>query len=197
MKQLNHYGAIVFDLFTITLLLILSFFLVFPFPAVCVGISAYFLEPKETRQLRTIFSAIRKNAKLLIKYSIMWLLSVLIASLNIAYFNSYDFPGKLVVLVVSWIVIVLCAITFVNAPIVILKMEITLSQLVYNCILLPLTNPLIFLVEVIAYAILAATIVYYPYLAFFILIPVLGFTIHLNQRNIERLSHKSIGGNNA
>ena len=128
-------GTWIFDFFVITILLTLSLALVFPFPFILTGVHNYFLYKFEDRRLANIFNILKPNWKILLKFSIFWGVVVVLSVFEIVYFNlvgiRLDFLTG-----VCYVLLILSVVFITDAPIIILRMNVTLRQLLFNCITL-------------------------------------------------------------
>lgn len=138
MKGMYRLGDYIFEYLVISILLIASFILILPFPAIFVGCVAYFRRRSNERLLKDIFIAIKDNFKIIIIYSILILIMFIFSALNIYYFNTNVDDINYFILIASYIVLFIAIIIFVHSPIIILNMQVTLFQLIFNCFALML-----------------------------------------------------------
>lgn len=128
-------GTIVFDFLVITVLLTLSLVLVFPFPFIVTGVHNYFLYKLDDRRLANIFNIIGENWKILLKFSLVWGIVLILSVLEIVYFNSV-WPGHNFLTLLCYVLLILCIILITNAPMIIIRMKVSLPQLLFNCVTL-------------------------------------------------------------
>ena len=157
-------GTVIFDYLAITVLLTLALVLVFPFPFIVTGVHHYFLYRVDDRRLANIFNIIGENWKILLKFSLLWGIILILSVLEIVYFNSV-WPGHDFLTVICYVLVIFCIITITNAPMIIIRMRVTLRQLLFNCLTL-IYGCWWFLL--IAYAVTIGYIVlfaYFPYIS--------------------------------
>ena len=138
MRRVNVFqkvGTIVFDFLAITVLLTLSLLLVFPFPFIVTGVHNYFLYKVDDRRLANIFNIFGENWKILLKFSLVWGIVLILSVLEIVYFNSV-WPGHNFLTLLCYVLLILCIILITNAPMIIIRMRVTLPQLLFNSITL-------------------------------------------------------------
>ena len=128
-------GTVVFDFLAITILLTLSLVLVFPFPFILTGVYHYFLYRLDDRRLANIFNIIGENWRILLKFSLLWGIVLILSVLEIVYFNSV-WPGHNFLTLVCYVLLILCIILVTNMPMIVIRMKVTLPQLLFNCITL-------------------------------------------------------------
>lgn len=128
-------GTFIFDYLAITLLLTLSLLLVFPFPFMVTGVHKYFLFKFEERRLAVIFETIKENWKILLKFSLFWGFVVLLSTYEIIMFNYAKFTS-ISITVICYILLVLMIICITNMPMIVIRMNVTFKQLLFNCITL-------------------------------------------------------------
>lgn len=138
MRAVNGFvkvGTIVFDFLAITILLTLSLVLIFPFPFILTGVHNYFLYKIDDRRLANIFNILKANWKILLKFSIFWGLVVGLSIFEIVIFNVNHWRAD-VLTFICYVMLVLSVIFITDAPMVILRMNVNLRQLLFNCITL-------------------------------------------------------------
>lgn len=128
-------GTVVFDFIVITILLTLSLMLVFPFPFILTGVYNYFLYRIDDRRLANIFNIIGENWRILLKFSLVWGAALILSVLEIVYFNSI-WPGNDFLTLLCYVLLILCIILVTNMPMIVIRMKVTFSQLLFNCITL-------------------------------------------------------------
>ena len=200
MKRLERAGALVFDVATVAVLLLVSFFLVLPFLMVLCGAVAWFQEPAETRTLSVLFRAIKDRWKRTLPYGAALFLGGIVAALDILYFRQFAFPGSNLILALAWILLVLAFVTVVNGPTVLNKMTVSFPQLVYDAIVVGAASPLDFLAAASLHAGLVYVAITAPMLAFPLSVPVFWiaarFTLHAFRQLEPTHQPNTTGGNN-
>ena len=128
-------GTFLFDFVVITILLTVSLALVFPFPFILTGVHNYFLYKLEDRRLANIFNILKPNFKILLKFSLTWGVAVVLAVFEIVFFNINGLKNDPLTLI-CYVILLIAVILITDAPIIILRMNVTLKQLLFNCITL-------------------------------------------------------------
>ncbi len=191
MKWMNQIGTDLYDALLITLLVSMSVVLVIPFIPMIVGVQAYYRSERNDRRLRTIFTTIYENRRLIARYTLFTLGTLGIATLNIAYFSPLITTGHGLFVGVNWVVVSIVALSFIYAPMVIVMMKVTLRQLLFNAWIAALTQPLLLIVLVIAYGALGFLVMYAPALTPLGFVPVLALVAQLTHRHLVNLSTQS------
>lgn len=135
MKFIVKYGTILFDFIVITLLLTIGCILILPFIPIYIGVIGYFLEEKEERGLLDIFYTIQNNFKMILKLSGLLLVIIVFSVLNIAFLQT-DQTIQIIMTSLSWIMLVIALILLTFGPMILLKMNVTLKQLIFNSVIL-------------------------------------------------------------
>lgn len=164
MKGLRLIGDILFEFFAVTLLLALSIALVLPSVAMTVGVVGYFQTDINTRRLKDIFTTIGKNIKIIVLYTLFELVLLAFSILNIYFFNTHPESVNGFVNVVSYITLFIGAVYLVHAPLIIVKMNVTFTQLLYNGIMLIFGGWWRSILALGVIAAIAALVMYFPYI---------------------------------
>ena len=163
MKGLRLLGDYALEFVVVTLLVALSALSVIFFVPMIVGVTAYFKNDINTRRFKDIFTTIGKNWKILIFYTLFQLIIIVFPVLNIYFFNTHPENVNYFVLAVSVIALIVGVIYLATAPTVIVNMEVTFRQLIYNGIMMLFGSLWRSLVSVLIIAGIVALILYYPY----------------------------------
>lgn len=131
----RKFGTILFDFLAITVLLTLSLVLLFPFPFILTGVHNYFLYKLDDRRLANIFNILKPNFKILLKFSLFWGIVVGLSLFEIVFFNLNGLRND-VLTVICYVLLIIALIFITDAPIIILRMNVNLKQLLFNCIVL-------------------------------------------------------------
>ena len=187
MKGLRIFGDYLFEYFTITLLLIISFVLIIPFIPIFIGIVSYFRRKLDDRMLKDIFKPIKDNFKIIILFTIFELVLIIFSVLNIYYMNTNLEQMNTVMLFISYIGLIIGIYLLIHSPVIILDMNVNFRQLLFNSVFLIMggfKNTLLCIVGVLAYALIGITI---PYLTI-VLIYFIPFLISkLTSKNIIQI----------
>ena len=132
-NKLITLGNSVFDYIIVSILLILSFITVIPFVAILVGIVAYFITNTNERSLFIIFITIRKNIQMIFKVTVLYVIVLGAIVLNLYVIESTVRIIDIIVTSISYIGLFILLNVIVNGPIIILKMNVSLRELVVNC----------------------------------------------------------------
>lgn len=184
-SKIRVLGNLFFDYVIITLLLTISFVLVIPFIPVYIGVNEYFLEHYEDRKLKNIFTSIKANFSIIIKFTIFELIALIFAIGNIIFFNTGERSNDLITLL-SYVILIFSLVCFINAPIIIIKMKVTLKQLLFNCFALIFGKWYLSILLIVLAGGVIIGCCYLPYITPFVLyfIALLGSTINLRLLNI-------------
>ena len=134
-EGIRKFGTWLFDFLLITILLSLSLVLIFPFPFILTGVNNYLLYKLEDRRLANIFNILKPNFKILLKFSLFWGIVVGLSVFEIVFFNINGLRND-VLTTICYVLLILSVIFITNAPIIVLRMNVTLKQLLFNCITL-------------------------------------------------------------
>ena len=163
MKGLRLLGDYALEFLVVTLLVALSALTVIFFVPMIVGVTAYFKNDINTRRFKDIFTAIGRNWKILIFYTLFQLVIIVFPVLNIYFFNTHPENINYFVLAVSVIALIVGIIYLATAPTVIVNMDVTFRQLIYNGIMMLFGSLWRSIVSVLLIAGIVALILYYPY----------------------------------
>lgn len=163
MKGFRLFGDYAFEFFVITLLVALSAVLILPFIPMVVGVAGYFKTDINSRRFKDIFTTIGKSWKILIFYTVFQLIIIIFPVLNIYFFNTHPENTNYFVLAVCCVALFVGVIYLVTAPTVIVNMDVTLRQLLYNGIMLLFGGLLRSLISLACVAGIIALILFYPY----------------------------------
>ncbi len=186
-------GDYLLEFFVITLLLLLSLALVIPFIPMVVGITGYFKRDIHSRRFKDIFSTQKENWKILIFYTLFELTILVVATLNIYYFNQHLETATYFILVVSYIAFLIGIVYLVTAPTIIVHMNVTFRQLLFNGFMLifgGIKNSLLALGMLVLILVL---ILYFPYVVPFLGYFVLLVSQKLMMKNFKKLKAKVLG----
>lgn len=193
MKGLRIAGDYALEFLTVTLLLAVSALLIIPFIPMVTGVTAFFSQDINTRRFKDIFTAIGKNIKIIIFYTLFQLVIIIFPVLNIYFFNTHPQNINYFVLAISCIALIVGIIYLVTAPTVIVNMRVTLRQLLCNGIMLLFGGLWRSLIALACSAAVVALILFYP----FALIAVPYFYVLIVTRvmreNFLRLKAKALG----
>ena len=168
MKVYRIVGTYIFDYVVITLLLSLSLASVIFFIPIYVGVVKYFQREFEERRLKDIFTYLKDDWAIVIKYTILELLVLIIPILNIVYFNSGDRSNN-VITIISFVVLIYGVLMFINGPILILNMKLTLFQLMFNSIILIYGKWYLTVITLVVIVGSVIGLLYFPYITPFVL----------------------------
>ena len=163
MKGLRLLGDYALEFIVVTLLVALSALTVIFFVPMIVGVTGYFQKDINSRRFKDIFVAIGRNWKILIFYTLFQLIIIVFPVLNIYFFNTHPENINFFVLAVSVIALVVGIIYLATAPTVIVNMDVTLRQLIYNGIMMLFGSLWRSIISVLIIAGIVALILYYPY----------------------------------
>ncbi|MDE5667181.1 MAG: hypothetical protein K2I29_02975 [Clostridia bacterium] len=163
MKGFRLFGDYAFEFFVVTLLVAISAVLILPFIPMVVGVAGYFKTDINSRRFKDIFTTIGKNWKILIFYTVFQLIIIIFPVLNIYFFNTHPENTNYFVLAVCCVALFVGVIYLVTAPTVIVNMDVTLRQLLYNGIMLLFGGLLRSLISLACVAGIIALILFYPY----------------------------------
>lgn len=168
MKIYRIVGTYVFDYFIITLLLSLSLASVIFFIPMYVGVVSYFQREFEERRLKDIFTYLKEDWAIIIKFTFLELFVLIIPILNLVYFNSGD-RSNTPITIISFVVLIYGALMFVNAPILILNMKLKLPQLMFNSIILIYGKWYLSIITIVLVVGVTIGLLYFPYITPFVL----------------------------
>ena len=164
MKGFKIFGEIIFEYLVIALLIILSSLSVIGFIPVFVGIISYFNHKKNDRMFKDIFTAIKDNLKIIIKFTILELLILIVSILNIYFFQNHQEGFNIIILVLSYVFLGIGIIFLAHGPMIIIGMNVNLRQLIFNSFLFFFGGFLNSLIAIVALALIVVLAAYIPYL---------------------------------
>lgn len=195
MKGLRLFGDYALEIFVITLLLTLSACSVIFFVPMIVGVAGFFKNNIDVRLFKDIFITIGKNWKIIIFYTVFQLVIIVFPILNIYYFNTHaeamNFIGYFV-LAVSCIALIVGAIFLTTAPTVIVNMNVTFRQLLYNGVMLIFGGAIRSLVCVAVVAGVFALFIFYPFAVILTLYVSTYLISRFMNENIIKLKAKAL-----
>ena len=191
--KLQIFGDYVLEFFVITILLILSLALVIPFVPMVVGVTGYFKRDINSRRFKDIFSTMKENWKILIFYTIFQLIILVASILNIFYFNSHFEQNFYFILIVSYIALILGIFYLITAPTIIVNMNVTFRQLLYNGFMLLMGKLKNTIFALALAAVVVILILYFPYVIPFMFYFVTLVSQKLMSENFLRLKAKALG----
>lgn len=191
--KLQIFGDYVLEFFVVTILLILSLALVIPFIPMVVGVTGYFKRDINSRRFKDIFSTMKENWKILIFYTLFQLIILVASILNIFYFNSHFNQNFYFILIVSYIALIIGIFYLITAPTIIVNMNVTFRQLLYNGFMLLMGNLKNTFFALALVAAVVFLILYFPYV-----IPMMFYFVtlvsqQLMSENFLRLKAKALG----
>ncbi|MDE6414800.1 MAG: hypothetical protein K2K48_05255 [Anaeroplasmataceae bacterium] len=191
--KLQIFGDYVLEFFVVTILLILSLALVIPFIPMVVGVTGYFKRDINSRRFKDIFSTMKENWKILIFYTVFQLIILVASILNIFYFNSHLETKFYFILIVSYIALIIGIFYLITAPTIIVNMNVTFRQLLYNGFMLLMGNLKNTIFALVLAALVVVLILYFPYV-----IPLMFYFVtlvsqKLMSENFLRLKAKALG----
>lgn len=192
MKGFRLFGDYAFEFFVITLLVALSAVLILPFIPMVVGVAGYFKTDINSRRFKDIFTTIGKNWKILIFYTVFQLIIIIFPVLNIYFFNTHPENTNYFVLAVCCVALFVGVIYLVTAPTVIVNMDVTLRQLLYNGIMLLFGGLLRSVISLACVAGIIALILFYPYVVPLTLYAVPLVISKLMAKNFLKLKAKAL-----
>lgn len=195
MKGLRLFGDYALEIFVITLLLTLSACSVIFFVPMIVGVAGFFKNNIDVRLFKDIFITIGRNWKIIIFYTVFQLVIIVFPILNIYYFNTHaeamNFIGYFV-LAVSCIALIVGAIFLTTAPTVIVNMNVTFRQLLYNGVMLIFGGAIRSLVCVAVVAGVFALFIFYPFAVILTLYVSTYLISRFMNENIIKLKAKAL-----
>lgn len=183
-QALQKYGGMIFDFMIITILLNVSMVLVFPFVPMVIGVSKYFTMEEDQRSLSLIFKTIRDDFGNIWKLDLFLIVLIGFGIVNIYFIQPTDPIVHVIATAISFIAIMVGAIIFIHAPIIIGYMKVTFRQLLYNSIMLSFGGILNFLLN------LGLTLLFVYLSIRYLLIFVFGITLVIYM--ISRFSYSNL-----
>lgn len=195
MKGLRLFGDYALEILVITLLLTLSALSVIFFVPMLVGITGFFKNNIDTRRFKDIFTAIGRNWKILIIYTLFQLVIIVLPILNIYYFNTHAETMNFIsyfVLAVSCIALLVGTVFLTTAPTVIVNMDLTFRQLLYNGVMLVFGGAIRSLICIAGVAGVFALFIFYPFAVILTLYAVSYLISRFMNENILKLKAKAL-----
>lgn len=191
MEGLRKIGTFLFDYIVITFLLSISLVLVFPFPFILTGVHNYFLYNFEDRRLANIFNILKGNWKILLKFSILWGVVVILSLFEIIFFNINDFRNDFLT-TVCYVLLIFSLILITNAPMIVIRMNVNLKQLIFNGITLIFGCWWFILISLILTIGYFVAFVYFPYIGGIGLYIIAFIANHATRKAINNLKAKAL-----
>lgn len=195
MKGLRLLGDYALEILVITSLLTLSALSVIFFVPMLVGVTGFFKNKIDTRRFKDIFTSIGANWKIIIFYTIFQLVIIVFPILNIYYFNTHADAMNFIsyfVLAVSCIALLVGAVFLSTAPTVIVNMDLTFRQLLYNGVMLVFGGALRILICVACIAGVFVLFIFYPFAVILTLYAAPYLISRLMNENILKLKAKAL-----
>ena len=192
MKGLRILGDYALEFLVVTLLVALSALTVIFFIPMIVGVTAYFSNDINTRRFKDIFTAIGRNWKILIFYTLFQLIIIVFPVLNIYFFNTHPENMNYFVLAVSVVALFVGTVYLATAPTVIVNMDVKFRQLIYNGIMMLFGSLWRSAVCILLIAGIVALILYYPYAVIVTLYAVPMIISRLMTENFYHLKAKAL-----
>lgn len=195
MRGIRILGDYILEFVVITLLVALSAVTVVMFIPMLVGLNGYFKNKKDVRLFKDIFLTIKENYKVIIPYTIFLLLIIIFPILNIYYFNTHPIKMNYFLLAVSYIALVIASIYLATGPTIIVNMNVSFFQLLYNGFMLLFGGLIRSLASIALIAGIFALILYYPYVIVVTLYIVPYATTRLMIENFYVLKARALNTN--
>ena len=192
MKGLRILGDYALEFLVVTLLVALSAFTVIFFVPMIVGVTGYFQNDINSRRFKDIFTTIGRNWKILIFYTLFQLVIIVFPVLNIYFFNTHPENTNFFVLAVCVIALLVGIIYLSTAPTVIVNMDVTFRQLIYNGIMMIFGSLWRSIVSILLIAGIVVLILYYPYAVLITLYAVPMIISRLMTENFYYLKAKAL-----
>lgn len=135
-NKLITLGNSIFDYIVISILLNISFITVIPFVPILVGVVEYFNTNTNERSLFTIFTTIKKNIQMIFKVTVLYVIVLGSIVLNLYAIEPTVYAVDIMITGLSYIGLFILSNIIINGPIIILKMNVSLRELIVNCIYL-------------------------------------------------------------
>lgn len=194
LEGFRKFGTFLFDFLVITILLTLSLVLVFPFPFILTGVHNFFLYKFEDRRLANIFNILKPNFKILLKFSLFWGVVVILSVFEIVFFNINGLRNDILTFI-CYLLLILSVIFITDAPIIIIRMNVNLKQLLFNCITLIYGCWWFLLISFIVTIGYFVAFAYFPYIGGAGLYLLVFIANHASRRAIRNLMAKRLKTN--
>ncbi len=169
MKGFRIFGEYIFEYLILTIILVLSLILVIPFIPVYIGVVGYLTHKRDDRMLKDIFTTIKENWKIILKFTIFELIILVFSFLNIYYFRQNMTGFNTVIVVISYVFLFFGVVFLAHAPMIIIGMNVNLRQLILNTFLFFFGGVINSIIAIAALAGLTAIALYIPYLVIVLL----------------------------
>ena len=169
MKGFRIFGEYIFEYLILTIILVLSLILVIPFIPVYIGVVGYLTHKRDDRMLKDIFTTIKENWKIILKFTIFELIILIFSFLNIYYFRQNMTGFNTVIVVISYVFLFFGVVFLAHAPMIIIGMNVNLRQLILNTFLFFFGGVINSIIAIAALAGLTAIASYIPYLVIVLL----------------------------
>ena len=132
MKWFRIFGEYIFEYLILTIILVLSLILVIPFIPVYIGVVGYLTHKRDDRMLKDIFTTIKENWKIILKFTIFELIILIFSFLNIYYFRQNMTGFNTVIVIISYVFLFFGVVFLAHAPMIIIGMIVNLRQIILN-----------------------------------------------------------------
>ena len=192
MRGLRLLGDYALEFIVVTLLVALSALSVIFFVPMIVGVTGYFQNDINSRRFKDIFTTMGRNWKILIFYTLFQLIIIIFPVLNIYFFNTHPENINYFVLAICVIALFVGIVYLATAPTVIVNMEVTLRQLIYNGIMMLFGSLWRSIVAILIIGGIVALILYYPYVVLVTLYAAPMIISRLMTENFYHLKAKAL-----
>lgn len=184
-------GNVIFNYLVISFLLTISLILIIPFIPMYIGVTYYFSKKSDERSLLDIFITIKENLKIISIFTFFELVFISIAIGDILYFSSLG-NGYTILIVIGYVVLCFLLLFFMNSSTIIINMNVTIKQLLFNCITLIFGKPLYSIVLYIFYILSITVMVNFIYIIPFVLFFLVLINEKVNDKNFKILKAKQL-----
>ncbi len=184
-------GNVIFNYFVISFLLTISLILIIPFIPMYIGVISYFSKKSDERSLLDIFITIKENFKIISIFTIFELVFISIAIGDILYFSNLE-NSYTVLIVIGYVVLCFLLLFFINSSAIIINMNVTIKQLLFNCITLIFGKPLYSIALYIFYFLSITGMVNFIYIIPFVLFFLALINEKINDKNFKILKAKQL-----
>lgn len=190
-EKFIKFGNVIFNYLVILFLLTISLILVIPFIPMYIGVNGYFSKKNDERALLDIFITIKDNIKIISIFTIFELVFVSVAIGDILYFSSLE-NSNTVLIVIGYVVLCFLLLFFMNSSVIIINMNVTIKQLLFNCITLIFGKPLYSIILYIFNILLITGMVNFMYIIPFVLFFLAFINEKVNDKNFKILKAKQL-----
>ena len=183
MKGFRIFGEYVFEYLILTFLLTISLILVIPFVPVYIGTISYLTHKRDDRMLKDLFISIKENWSIILKFTILELITIFVPFLNIYFFRNHFEGINILITILSYIVLFVGIIFLAHGPMIIIGMKVNLRQLIYNCFLFFIggfINSILAILSIIGILIVSSNL---PYLVILLLYFMCVVVEHFTRKN--------------